>query len=170
LPRIEVTSFRSDARCPLQEVAGAPLGAAKIYLSAAPRALMENKTFSDTERDILLKLREAVNSQEEFDWVEAELAALSAQEANAALKPTPINSVADAVEFLEEQCDLLAVQVEIVPPLWKVVRLDGAYEAMFSDIGLMDFARGERNARFRLATGRTVDSVTEPAPFAGGAA
>jgi hypothetical protein len=30
LPRIEVTTFRSDARCPLQEVAGASLGAAKI--------------------------------------------------------------------------------------------------------------------------------------------
>ena len=129
---------------------------------------MENKTLkSDTERDVLLKLREAVNSQEEFEWVEAELAALSAREANAALKPTPINSVADAAGFLEEQCDLLAVQMEIVPPIWKLARRDGTYEALFSDIELMDLARSERNTRYWQATGRTVDSVTEPAPFEG---
>lgn len=35
---------------------------------------MENKTLSESRRALLLKLREAVNSQEEFDWVEAELA------------------------------------------------------------------------------------------------
>jgi hypothetical protein len=136
---------------------------------------MENKTFkSDTERDVLLKLREAVNSQEEFEWVESELAALSAQEANTALKPTPINSVAEAVAFLEEQCDLLAVQIEIVPAIWKLARRDGAYEALFGDIDLMDLARSERNTRYWHATERTLESVTEPAPFegldAGGAA
>ena len=40
---------------------------------------MENKTLSETEREVLLKLREAVNSQEEFDWLEAELACFSPQ-------------------------------------------------------------------------------------------
>jgi hypothetical protein len=35
---------------------------------------MENKTYSETERALLLKLREAVNSQEEFEYVNAELA------------------------------------------------------------------------------------------------
>lgn len=35
---------------------------------------MENKTLSESERALLLKLREAVNSKEEFDWVETELA------------------------------------------------------------------------------------------------
>ncbi len=37
---------------------------------------MENQTKRDVERGLLLKLREAVNSQEELDWVEAELAIL----------------------------------------------------------------------------------------------
>jgi hypothetical protein len=35
---------------------------------------MENKTLSESERALLLKLREAVNGEEEFDWLEAELA------------------------------------------------------------------------------------------------
>lgn len=135
---------------------------------------MENKTLRETERELLLKLREAVNSQEEFERVEAELAALSAEEANAALEPTPINSVADAVGFLAEQSDLLAVQLEIIPPLWKVFSLDGEYEALLSDIELMDFARDERDLRFLLAKGQPLNSITEPAPFegpsAGGAA
>ena len=38
---------------------------------------MENETInSEKERALLLKLREAVNTQEEFDWVQAELARL----------------------------------------------------------------------------------------------
>jgi hypothetical protein len=37
---------------------------------------MENKTLRETERALLLKLREAVNSQKEFEWVEAGLARL----------------------------------------------------------------------------------------------
>jgi hypothetical protein len=40
---------------------------------------MENKTLREAARELLLKLREAVNSQEEFDWVEAELACFSPQ-------------------------------------------------------------------------------------------
>ena len=62
----------------------------------------------------------------------------------------PINCVADAVGFLAECCDLLAVQLEIVPPLWNVVSLDGEFEALFSDVELMDFARDERDVRFVL--------------------
>jgi hypothetical protein len=40
---------------------------------------MENKTFGETEREVLRKLREAVNSQEEFGRVEAQLALLDSQ-------------------------------------------------------------------------------------------
>ena len=40
----------------------------------APETLMENKTYSETERALLLQLREAVNSREEFDYINAELA------------------------------------------------------------------------------------------------
>jgi hypothetical protein len=45
---------------------------------------MENQTKRDVERGLLLKLREAVNSQEELDWVEAELAQLDRQLAGGA--------------------------------------------------------------------------------------
>ena len=40
---------------------------------------MENKTNIEAERELLLKLRESVNYQDEFEWVEAELAALEAE-------------------------------------------------------------------------------------------
>jgi hypothetical protein len=40
---------------------------------------MENKTKIKTQRELSLKLRGVVNSQEEFEWVEAELAALEAR-------------------------------------------------------------------------------------------
>jgi hypothetical protein len=39
---------------------------------------MENKFNRETGRALLLKLREAVNSQEEFEWVQAQLARLDA--------------------------------------------------------------------------------------------
>ena len=35
---------------------------------------MENQTKRDVERAVLLKLREAVNSPDEFEWVESQLA------------------------------------------------------------------------------------------------
>ena len=38
---------------------------------------MENKN-CELERDLLLKLRDAVNSEEEFEWIESELALLEA--------------------------------------------------------------------------------------------
>jgi len=41
---------------------------------------MENKTYRETERALLLTLREVVNSQEEFEYLNAELARLAAQE------------------------------------------------------------------------------------------
>ena len=41
---------------------------------------MENKTYRETERALLLNLREAVNSREEFDYLDAELARLAAQD------------------------------------------------------------------------------------------
>ena len=37
---------------------------------------MENKTLHEQQLELLLKLREAVNSQEEFEYIEAELASL----------------------------------------------------------------------------------------------
>ncbi len=189
---------------------------------------MENQTKRDVERGLLLKLRETVNSQEELDWVEAELARLEAEEptcgtdghtidtvaeAVACLeqrgfavvqvqtlpalwevacredafsgtytesevvqmargeqalhlmrsqagvnslasshaeqrgeKPAPITTVADAVGFLAERCHLLGVQVEIDPTLWKVVSLDGEFEALFTEAALMDFAHDERDS------------------------
>jgi hypothetical protein len=45
---------------------------------------MEKKTQRELERALLLKLREAVNSREEFEWVEAQLARLEANEAGGA--------------------------------------------------------------------------------------
>ena len=62
-----------------------------------------------------------------------------------------IKSIADAVGFLAEKRDLIAVQLEIVPPLWKVVSLDGEFEALFSDLELMEFARNERDMRVVLS-------------------
>jgi hypothetical protein len=41
---------------------------------------MENQPNRETERALLLKLREAVNSQEEFEYVNAELARIDNQE------------------------------------------------------------------------------------------
>lgn len=40
---------------------------------------MENKTYSETQRALLLNLREAVNTLAEFESVEAELARLDRQ-------------------------------------------------------------------------------------------
>ena len=45
---------------------------------------MEKKTQRELERALLLKLREAVNSKEEYEWVEAELAHLEADGAGGA--------------------------------------------------------------------------------------
>ncbi|MBI3852695.1 MAG: hypothetical protein HY298_20770 [Verrucomicrobia bacterium] len=50
----------------------------------------------------------------------------------------------DAVSFLEQHCDL-AVQLEIVPALWKVVSLDGEIDAVFTDAEIVNFAQGERD-------------------------
>jgi hypothetical protein len=40
---------------------------------------MENQTKRELERALLLKLRDTVNSKEEFEWVETELARLDAE-------------------------------------------------------------------------------------------
>jgi hypothetical protein len=45
---------------------------------------MENQTKRELERALLLKLREAVNSKEEYEWVEAELALLDSPQAGGA--------------------------------------------------------------------------------------
>ena len=110
---------------------------------------MENQTKRDVERALLLKLRESVNEQEELDRVQAELARLEADEPAGTISEHIINTVADAVGFLAERCDLLAVQVEIQPALWKVVSLDGEFEALFKELDLVDFARGERHRHSR---------------------
>jgi len=62
-----------------------------------------------------------------------------------------INTVAEAVSFLESQCGFLAVQLEIVPPLWKVVNVEIGFDAALTDIELLDFARGERDVRAAMA-------------------
>jgi hypothetical protein len=54
-----------------------------------------------------------------------------------------INTVPEAIVFLEEWRGYLAVQLEIIPRLWKVVSLDGEFEAVFTDSELIGFARTE---------------------------
>lgn len=95
---------------------------------------MENKTLIEQQREVLLKLREAVNSQEEFDSVEAELAHLESRGADSKFRAREIDTVADAIGFLETDYGCVVVQVEIVPPLWKVVNRDGDFEALFSGV------------------------------------
>lgn len=125
LPHIEVTAFRSDARCPLQEVAGAPLEAAKIYLSAAPKTLMENKTLRELERALLLRLREAVHSR--F-----------------------IDTVRESIRFLHT----LEMEVGETDGGWIVNGVgqfnDDYEQSCHSDAELIQFARAERDTCIRL--------------------
>jgi hypothetical protein len=134
---------------------------------------MENQTKRDVERGLLLKLRESVNEQEELDWVQAELARLEADEPAGTISEHIINAVDDAVGFLAERCDLLAVQVEIEPALWKVVCLDGEFDALFAEAELMDFARNERHRRAtpngELAAERAAEAIRLIAQSGGGA-
>ena len=104
---------------------------------------MENKTLREQERALLLKLREAVNSQEEFDYVEAELARLNPEEATAGSSGHPISTVADAVRFLEARCHYLAVQVEIVPPLWEVISRQEVFAGTYTATEVIQLARGK---------------------------
>jgi len=53
---------------------------------------------------------------------------------------TRIASVAEAVRALEESHEYLAVQLEIVPPCWKVFTRDHQFEAVFSPQELIEFA------------------------------
>ena len=123
---------------------------------------MENQTKRDVERALLLKLREDVNSQEELDLVEADLAHLEAEAPAGNSNGHLINSLANAVEFLAERCDLLAVQLEIDPPVWKVVSLDGEFEALFTDAELVEFARDERDSRVEPVGELGAESAAEP--------
>ena len=65
----------------------------------APETLMENKTYSETERALLLQLREAVNSREEFDYINAELA-LAATSSQAPGRPIRVTESASRVRFV----------------------------------------------------------------------
>jgi hypothetical protein len=112
---------------------------------------MENKSLIEQQRELLLKLREAVNSQEEFDWVEAELAHLESPGAAEGFRAKEINTVADAIDFLETGYGCVVVQVEIVPPLWKIVSREGDFEAIFTASELMAFALDERDVRAAMA-------------------
>lgn len=59
---------------------------------------MKNQTKREMERELLLKLRDAVNSREEFDWVESELARLGALEAPTAPRRQRVERTMDAVQ------------------------------------------------------------------------
>ncbi len=74
-------------------------------------------------------------------------------------------TLADAIAFLEERCGCLVVQVEIVPPLWKVVSLDGEFEAVLSDTELVSYACTERNRRVHWRGPLGLDTLEQlPAP------
>jgi hypothetical protein len=60
----------------------------KYSYPLAPGRFMENKTNHETERALLLKLREAVNSQEEFEYIEVQLATLRFQNTEVRHGPT----------------------------------------------------------------------------------
>jgi hypothetical protein len=75
-----------------------------------------------------------------------------------------IGTVADAIAFLEGQCACLVVQLEIVPPLWKVVSIDGAFEALLGDAELIQHARAEPPAE----AGPSGDGAVNQSPDAGG--
>ena len=77
-----------------------------------------------------------------------------------------ISTVADAINFLEGECALLAVQLEIVPPLWKVVSLDGGFGAEFSDAEIINFARDERAIRVKLGEELDRYSTADPVRLA----
>jgi hypothetical protein len=122
---------------------------------------MENQTKRELERGLLLKLRDEVNGQAEFEYVEAELARLDAEGTGAGGKPQPPETVAEAVALLEEWRGYLAVQVEIVPALWKVVSLDGNFEEVFTDSELISFARTEWDVLHKLCRRAGLSSPAE---------
>jgi hypothetical protein len=49
----------------------------------------------------------------------------------------------DAARLLEEHCGCLVVQLEIEPPRWKVVGRDRQFEAVYSPLELIEFARAQ---------------------------
>src|SRR5437899_3020625 len=108
---------------------------------------MENKTKHDWERDLLLKLREVVNEKDGFDYVEAELASLGFFEAGRVFDRQPIDTMDDAIRFLQQECSYLVAQMEVVPPHWKVVSLDGQFDKVLESDEMINFAREQRDAR-----------------------
>ena len=70
-------------------------------------------------------------------------------------------TIADAIAFLEEHCGCVVVQVEIVPPLWKVVSLDGEFEAVLSDTELVGYAYAERNRRVKWRAPLGLDTLEQ---------
>ena len=131
---------------------------------------MENKTNHELEREHFLKLQKAeANSNEELERIEAEIARIHAHEAERLRNPQPINTVADAITFLEAQCDYLAVQLdEIVPPHWKVVSVDGEFDEVFAADEVINFARNQRDTLYARSTPGS-DKSGDPFPASGGA-
>ena len=69
-------------------------------------------------------------------------------------------TVAEAIALLEGRCAYLVVPLEIVPPLWRVVSLDGEFEAVLSDAELIQHAQAERAGGPRGSSKATVGQAS----------
>ena len=123
---------------------------------------MENKNFHELERERVLGLREDFNRKEELKRIGDEIARIHSEQVERSQSRQPIDTVADAIGFLEEHCNYLAVRLDVVPVEWKLVSLDGEFEVLFTEDKLIDFARDERDVRFVLSGKSWMSWLTAP--------
>ena len=131
---------------------------------------MKNQTTAQQQQKLLPKLPNAVQNQNQFSvfeaearssegsWPKARPSETNRSEAQAKLnhsepKHNPFSTLQEAIEFLEEKCGFVVVQVEIVPALWKVVSLKGRFKATVGYNELIGFALSESEPAQRLSPG-----------------
>jgi hypothetical protein len=114
---------------------------------------MKNQTTRQQQQTLLVKLPEALKSQSQYrvseaeaQWPEArnsETGLSGAGAAEGVCKQNRFSTLQEAIEFLEEKCGFVVVQVEIVPAVWEVVGLKGRFRATLGYNELIGFAMSE---------------------------
>jgi hypothetical protein len=130
---------------------------------------MKNQTTRQQQQTLVVKLAETLQSQgqsrvseAEGQWAEArnsETGLSQAEAAECVSKQNRFSTLQEAIEFLEEKCGFVVVQVEIVPAVWEVVGLKGSFRATLAYNQLIGFAMSELELVERFLQGAQVDVI-----------